>query len=1288
MGTLHEVPIVTAAVAYDDPITSQVYILFFHQSLLIKSLQHHLICPQQLRHNQVTVNEVPLLHLPYDQRYHDSHSIITPEVTIPLLLDGVISHFNVRKPTAHEVNSPDHFTHVHLTSSSPWNPQDPQNATLESSLRAALDSDQPGERGRNRRIQSVQAILNTRTSAAVDMNQVGAALHHISVATTKPPTRKGAVTADVLAKRWNIGLEAAKKTIANTTQRAVRDFTHTSGGRRMKPLAYQLRYPRLNVEMYTDTVFGKVKSLLGNTCAQVYTTPFHWCHVDPMRTKSEAHLTLDALFKSVGIPRVLIPDNAKELTQGDFRRKAQRVQCPIHPVEAYTPNQNFAEDAIRELKRSLRRTMSTTESLECLWDLCLVYLSMVRSHTALPIRELQGQVPATLLTGDTADISHICEFGWYDWVWYISPEKAGETMERKRLGRYCGPSSDIGDAICARILTDKGRLVSRTSVIPLSQQEKQSPVIESKKKAFTESLQKALGKRYTIASSDDRESREDLEPEFYEPIDDRDPAPLPELSEADDIQHEAYDKYISARVCVKQGDNMAYGTVTRRKRDGDGNLIGGSNTNPWLDTSVYEVDFDSGETEAFTANIIAEAIYSRLDDEGYTIYELADILDHAKDGHAVSGDDAYIYRNGRKSLRRTTKGWKLQCQWKDGTTSWIPLKDMKEGYPLQTAEYAQQNQLLQEPAFSWWVPHTLKTRNRILSAAKTRYARKEQKYGIDLPKTVEEALAIDKATGTTFWHDAIKKEMKAVGKAFEILDEGAPAPVGHTFIKCHMIFDVKSDFSRKARLVAGGHMTDPPSSITYASVVSRESVRLAFLIAALNDLDILAADIGNAYLNAPVREKIYITCGKEFGPFEGRKAKIVRALYGLKSSGAAWRSHLAEVLRDNLGFTSCKADNDVWYRAATKSDGTRYYEYILVYTDDILCLSTDPNTLLCYLDQHFLLKPGSLGKPTQYLGASVKEFNLPGATKPCWSMGSEQYVKEAVRNVESWLEKRGKALKSKVSSVLPCNYTPELDVSDLCNDELHNYFQQQIGVLRWAVELGRIDICTEVSIMASYCAAPRVGHLDAVFHMIAYLKQHSRSHIVFDPAYVKHQEPQRPDWRDFYADAREMLPPDMPEPLGEPVQITAFVDSDHAGDKVTRRSRTGVLVFANMSPIVWHSKKQGSIETSSFGSEFAAMKVGFEIVEGLRYKLRMMGVPLDGPAHIKADNMSVIKNSTIPESTLKKKSNSIAYHYVRERVAAGVANITYENTDTNLADMLTKIQSGPVRQRLVSKVLY
>jgi hypothetical protein len=461
------------------------------------------------------------------------------------------------------------------------------------------------------------------------------------------------------------------------------------------------------------------------------------------------------------------------------------------------------------------------------------------------------------------------------------------------------------------------------------------------------------------------------------------------------------------------------------------------------------------------------------------------------------------------------------------------------------------------------------------------------------------------------------------------------------------------------------------------------------MLAALNDLDVKAADISGAYLNAPCRERISIICGPEFGPEnEGKRAKIVRALYGLKSSGAAWRSYLAQVLYNELGFNMCKADNDVWYRPAQKADGTKYYEYVLVYTDDILCVSANPFEILAKIDQHFMLKKESIGPPTRYLGASVEKFTFPDDDKEYWCMGSEQYVKEAVRNVKNWLDKRGAKLKSKAPSVLPSNYAPELDASPYCSEDDSSYYQQYIGVLRWAVELGRIDICAEVSIMASYCAAPRVGHLDAVMHIFAYLSTHKRSRIVFDSSYVPHVEQVKKDWSDFYRDAREEVPQDAPAPLGQPVQMTAFVDSDHAGDKMTRRSRTGVLIFANRAPILWHSKKQNSIESASFGSEFSALKTATELIEGLRYKLRMMGVPLEGAAYVKADNMSVIKNSTIPESTLRKKSNSIAYHYVRERCAAGVLQISYEPTGTNLADMLTKQQPGPKRSELAKKVLY
>jgi hypothetical protein len=118
----------------------------------------------------------------------------------------------------------------------------------------------------------------------------------------------------------------------------------------------------------------------------------------------------------------------------------------------------------------------------------------------------------------------------------------------------------------------------------------------------------------------------------------------------------------------------------------------------------------------------------------------------------------------------------------------------------------------------------------------------------------------------------------------------------------------------------------------------------------------MMADIGNAYLNASTEEKVYAIAGPEFGEDEGKLAIIVRALYGLKSSGAAWRSHFAATLRD-IGFIPSYADPDMWYREAVTREGFEYYEYVLVYVDDILCISEDPSTIIrSFADPPFLYR--------------------------------------------------------------------------------------------------------------------------------------------------------------------------------------------------------------------------------------------------------------------------------------------------------------------------------------------
>jgi hypothetical protein len=232
------------------------------------------------------------------------------------------------------------------------------------------------------------------------------------------------------------------------------------------------------------------------------------------------------------------------------------------------------------------------------------------------------------------------------------------------------------------------------------------------------------------------------------------------------------------------------------------------------------------------------------------------------------------------------------------------------------------------------------------------------------------------------------------------------------------------------------------------------------------------------------------------------------------------------------------------------------------------------------------------------------------------------------------------------------------------------------------VEIGQVDIIAEVSMLASCVAAPREGHLDAAFHMFAYLEKKHNSRLVIDPTYpnIDMREFKECQWKEFYGDVKEAIPPNAPAPRGKEVDLRLYVDSDHAGDRATRRSRTGFLVYINGALIAWYSKRQPTVESSVFSAEFIALKNGMETVRGLRYKLQMMGVEISGPTYAYGDNMSVIHSTQRPESTLKKKSNSICYHACREAVAMGELLTTHIPTALNPVDLATKIIPGGVKR--------
>jgi len=305
-------------------------------------------------------------------------------------------------------------------------------------------------------------------------------------------------------------------------------------------------------------------------------------------------------------------------------------------------------------------------------------------------------------------------------------------------------------------------------------------------------------------------------------------------------------------------------------------------------------------------------------------------------------------------------------------------------------------------------------------------------------------------------------------------------------------------------------------------------------------------------------------------------------------------------------------------------------------------------------------------------------------------MSSDLYVKRAITNIERELSNVGRYLKAKATTPLSTGYRAELDASPELDARRANYFQGLIGVLRWIVELGRIDILVAVSMLSSYLASPQVGHLEGAFHIFAYLKTYGKSSMVFDDTEPVFDESRftKCDWSEYYPGASEPEPPRAPELRGNSVTTTCFVDADHAGCRVTRRSQSGIIIFLQRTPILWYSKRQNTVESSTFGSEFVAMKIAIEQVEALRYKLRMLGIPVDGPTNTFCDNESVFKNTTRPESVLKKKHNAIAYHCTREAQAAGIVQIAWESGQYNIADILTKLLPGPKLRGLIGHILW
>lgn len=1114
--------------------------------------------------------------------------------------------------------------------------------------------------------------------------------------------RHGKATSKQVSEHFGIGIERAKATLQVTTQRGTRSA--------ILPLARRYKADRrmdekrLHTKFATDTLWAKTKSLRSNVAAQIYSNKNGFKVLYPIERANGQRVgdTLGSFIADYGIPDHLTYDGAlvQTGTNTRFMDLIRRNDIRYHVSAPRRPNENPAEAAIRDLKMKWYRLQHRKNIPTRLWDYGMTWLCEISNVTANYSRYSNGRTPLEIITGETPDISEYMDFGFYDWVIFRSNAGLGPA----ELGRWLGVSHRIGKMMSYWILPPSGIPISCVTVQRLTELEKDTTRWQEEMKRYD----RGLAERYAATSADLSHSHKDIPPdrsidiagedeefqkEFARIIDD------PGLKHEDEDYHAEYgkpDPYLNMELGLPRGpdDELAHARVKRRAVDEAGTPIGKPADNPMLDSRQYEVEFMDGSKETLTANIIAENLLAQVDEEGHRQLLFDEIIDHRTTKDAIPKAKGYhLTRNGLKRRIRTTRGWQLYVQWKDGSGTWVELKDLKDSYPVELAEYAVTHDLNNEPAFAWWIAHVLKKRNAIIAKVKSKYWARTHKYGIRVPKSIKEAIAIDKENGDTRWMDAVRLEMKNVRVAFNEYEGNIQDLIGFTEITGHLVFDVKlgENFRRKARYCADGHKTNAPTSVTYSSVVSRDSVRLLLTIAALNDLQILSADVQNAFLTAPNLEKCWMKAGPEFGPEEGKIFIVSKALYGLKSASASFRAFMAEKL-DDLGFQSSMADPDVWMRPGMKPEGDEYYEYILMYVDDILVVSNEPQPIFKELKQHVTFKNDKVEEPSNYLGARLKLKSIEG--RDCWTLTSVDYVNAAVKNVEEALKHKQWKFPSKVTTPMTSNYYPELDgTPELDADEV-TFYQEMIGSLRWATEIGRVDILHEVSILSQYQASPRQGHMEQLLHIFAYLKKKPKTTLYFDYALPNIDyglfRTKREDFMEHYRDAKEEKPDRMPKPRGKSVLTTAFVDASHANNKKTRRSHIGHIIFVNRAPILWYSKRTQTVETSTFSSEFIAMKTCIEAIVGFRYKLRMFGIPIheDHATNVFCDNESVVNNTSKVESVLNKKHAALAYNYCRWSVAAGVASIAWIDGRENIADAMTKRLSETVREYLFGNWTY
>ena len=1039
--------------------------------------------------------------------------------------------------------------------------------------------------------------------------------------------------------------EIIKATFAKTTQFA-HQIIRPNGMRQH----FKSRFPAANVRrrdepVATDTVFSDTPAVdNGCKCAQIFVgTKSLVADVYGIKTDAQFVNTLEDQIRERGAMTKLISDSAQSEISKKVKDILRAYAISDWQSEPGLQNQNASETRYRTIKEYTNNIMNRTGAPAYCWLLCMMYVCLLLNHLACAALGLQ--IPLTVMDGQTHDISPLTHYHFYQPVYYkVKDNVSFPSDNTEKLGFWVGVAEHCGDALTWKVLSDETHKVINTSLI-----------------------RPADDPQHINKRADPSTDGEGTKPIVF--VKDRfdnndgtsgDRPPLPEFDP---------DNLIGRTFMLQPTETGEQYRARIARKIVDVDVL--SSEDPKLDSVKFLLSVDDGKAdEIVTYNEVIEHLAGQFQQE-------ADAIKDKREG-LFRFRNIIAHQGPLHSRHKDYKGssWNVLVEWETGEATYEPLDVIATDDPITCAAYASRNNLLDTPGWKQFrrLAKNDKKMSRMINQSKLRQKRHSPiyKFGFQVPRNHAQAMELDALNGNDRWQQAIGVELGQIddyntftdkGKAlFDKAGKVVNAPAGYKKIRVHFVFDVKHDGRHKARLVADGHLTEVTTESTYSSVVSLRGLRLVSFLSELNDLEVWGADVGNAYLEAETREKLYIVAGPEFGERQGHILVIHKALYGCKLSGKMWNEKFAETLREE-GFTPTKAEESIWMRPT--SDGKKY-EYIAVYVDDLLMAMENPAAFVEVLRSKHKYKLKGVGPISYHIGLDYerdKDGTLVQIPK--------KYIQKMMDSYQNMYGELPKEQKTPLEK----GDHPELDDSELCGPNGIRKYQSMIGALQWLVSLGRFDVFTATMSMSRFRVAPRVGHLERLKRIYGYVRKWKDGAVR-----VRTEEPDYSDLNDqqfswaktVYGDVSEAIPDDAPEPLGKPVTLTCYVDANLFHDVITGRSVTAVLHLINKTPIDWYSKKQATVETATFGSEFVAARIAVDQIIDLRTTLRYLGVPVRKKTYMFGDNESVVKNSTLPHSVLNKRHQALSYHRVREAIASGIVNFYHIPGSKNPADILSK----------------